>query len=162
MGIKHNQIKHQAEMKLKKSKPFLTTVTRVTDKTELSDEVDKVYPTLNIEQIKAEFKRPEANKNPKREYGRDDISHSDIPITIMDNENIFDDLPSTSRNIHKYIQLGLEGYPYYEHFKPSFKPTLYKKKQGKKFVGPRGTWMFDLMYFSDYNTKKHRKQVIYP
>ena len=37
LGIKHNQIKHQAEMKLKKSKPFLTTVTRVTYKTELSD-----------------------------------------------------------------------------------------------------------------------------
>ena len=70
-------------------------------------------------------------------------------------------MPSTSRNIHKYIQLGVTDYPYYEHFKPSFKPSLYNKSQAKKFVGPRGTWMFDLMYFSDYNTKKHRKQVIY-
>ena len=160
LGTKHDQIK-QAEMKINKSKPFLTTVTRVTDKTELSDEVDKVYPTINIDQIKAEFKRPEANKYPKRENGRNDITYPNIPITIMNNEKIFYDLPSTARNIHKYIQLGLEGYPYYEHFKPSFKPTLYKKNQAKKFVGPRGTWMFDLMYFSDYNIKRNRKQAIY-
>lgn len=161
LGIKHAEIKHQAELKLKKSKPFLTTVQRVTDKTELSDEVDKVYPTINIEQIKAEFKRPEANKNPKRQNGRDDLIKPSEPISLINNYNIFNDMPSTSRNIHKYIQLGVTGYPYYEHFKPSFKPSLYNKSQAKKFVGPRGTWMFDLMYFSDYNTKKHRQQVIY-
>ncbi len=161
LGIKHNEIRRQAEMKLKKSKPFLTTIVRPTDKIELSDEVDKVYSSLNIDEIKAQFKRPEANKNPKSENGRESLINKDAPINIQYNYQLFENLPSTARNINKYIKLGIENYPYYEHYKPSFKPTLYKKKQAKKFVGPRGTWMFDLMYFSDYNTKKYRKQAIY-
>lgn len=161
LGIKHNEINHQAEQKLKKSKPFLNTITTIKPETILSDEVDKLYKSDDLAQIKAEFKRPDPNKNPKVTNSRDDLINSATPVTIINNYDILNNLPSTSRNIYKYINLGIEGHEYYEHFKPNTKPTLYKKSQAKKFVGPRGTWMFDLMYFSDYNTKKYRKQAIY-
>ena len=160
LGIKHNELRHKAELKLKKSKPFLETIVKPSSEIELTDEVDKYYLADTIKEAKTEFKRTEANKNPKPNKGRDDMIGDGV-ISILGDYNLLESLPSTARNKYKYVELGLTNFPYYEYFKPLSKPTLYKKKQGKKFVGPPGTWMFDLMYFSDYNTKKYRKQAIY-
>lgn len=155
-------IKHTAELKLKKSKPFFDTIVKLTDNItdiELNSDVDNSYPIQDLKDIKTNFKRPEANKNPKRENARNSIKSKDKILFPHDLINV--EIPSSARNFNRYVDLGVENFPYYSYYKPNTRNTLYKKSQAKKFYGPRGTWMFDLMYFSDYNTKKHRRQAIY-
>ena len=171
----------ESELKLKKSKPFLAPLNRINEQSELTFETDQYYPVEYIAELKEQFKRPEPNKNPKRVNGRQRLTNKVITNGLSENLywKLFDDekyenefnidkindrmniIPSSARNLNKYLFGGLSGFNYYEHYKPKQGTNLYDKTKGKKFVGPPGTWMFDLMYFSDYNIKKNRQVATY-
>ena len=54
----------------------------------------------------------------------------------------------------KALTLGVTGFPYWEYFIPKpYRVNLYDKDQGKKHFNLPGTWMFDIMYFSNYGNK---------
>lgn len=160
------QIENSVKTKLHDTKPFFQTMERVNDNTELSYQTDAAFPLSDLETIRTEFKRAETNRNPKIANSRY-LVHNTVITDNIDQQKM-DLIPSNSRNMIKATILGLEGYPYWEFFKPQTKQyNLYDPKQGRKFYGEPGTWMFDLLYFTNYGRKKTKdknvvyKQVIY-
>ena len=153
-----------SEYKIRNSKPFFKSVGN--DKSELSYEFDAVYP-INEKQ-KITFQKPKQNENPDLKLAREYQINAKEPFTIYLDEEKMKLIPSNARNINKAINLGLTNYKYWDHFIPTlYKYDFYKKDEGKKHVGMPGTWMFDLMYFSNYgkknikNEKLKYKQAIY-
>lgn len=175
IGIKHNQT-HQSEHinQLKPARSVFRTLD-VKDNNELDIDLDKYY--LNDEEfddikgnleIQHSFKRPHTPVRPKRYEGRDYLRQNYHSVTNFLNKDYerrtkerFNTIPSTDKNQHKFINGIIEDFPYYNHYKPKTTINLFDKKQSKRFVGDFGTWMFDLMYFSDHNPVKVRNQVIY-
>lgn len=161
IGSKHVITERSEENSLRKRNSFFDFNEDITEDSEIVDALENPY----IEEKQTLFKRPEPNVNPKTSRGRSDlISNGKIIYTDGDDsfESRLQELPSSARNSRRFIDLALENYDYADYYKPhATRSTLYKKEQAKKFYGPRGTWMFDLMYFKDYNNKQHRKSAVY-
>ena len=151
-----------SEYKLRNSKPFFKTVGD--ESSELSYEFDAVYPANTA---KITFQKAKQNENPRLNPARSAMR--DKIITTYVDQNKLNLIPSNAKNGYKAIILGMNGYKYWDHFKPTpYNYDFYDKSQGKKHVGMPGTWMFDLMYFSNYGNKKLKtdsdlkyKQAIY-
>ena len=163
-GVNHPEHYVRTDVKLHKSKPFLEpSVIDVDDSTELTEETD-LYVTPDERKM---FSRPEPNKNPKIVNAVQDLNsiHEPILPQMMEYDermkSIFDRIPSVNRNTKKYINLSSSNYDYADYFKPKSYKNLYDKSKAKMFVGPPGTWMFDIMYFSDHNIKKYRQYSKY-
>lgn len=153
---------------LRESYSFFETVGD--DDSELSYEFDAVYPENLSKTQKITFQRAKTNKNPNLKPGRTILPIDDLVVTNDVDDETMKLIPSNSRNWKKALKMGLTGFKYWEHFMPTpYNFNLYEKSQGKKFYGPPGTWMFDLMYFSNYGSKQIKdqsnplkyKQVIY-
>ena len=160
IGEKLNRIK-TAEYKLKQSKPFLQELNKtITDESDLSYELAQYYP-VGKKTVIHELAEP--NKKAKLTSGRSLLNPEKgndhfININYKKEAKKLDLIPSSARNFNRYFKLGIQNHPYYSHFKPSFKETnLYNKKQGKKLYGVPGTWMFDIIYFSNHG-KKNKKE----
>ena len=176
IGITHNRSQttsqttsevseESTESTLRRTKNFFELNENITEDSEIVDAVEEgiVTPTVATPTT---FKRPEPNIHPKTSRGRDDLITKDKIIYVEGDDSFkrrLEELPSSARNSRRFIDLSLyDNYDYTSYFKPhTTKSTLYKKEQAKKFYGPRGTWMFDLMYFKDYNNKTYRKTASY-
>lgn len=155
---------------MRESRPFSESVDDDDDDFELSYEFEAVDPSLFPETQEITFQRANQNKKPKTRLGRSMLADPDEPITSDFRFN--DDLkyiPSNARNRMKALTMGINDFKYWRQFIPkSNSVNLYKKEHGKKHVNVPGTWMFDLMYFSNFGkknideSKEHAyKQVIY-
>lgn len=149
-----------SEYTIRKSKPFLESLEEVTEESELTSELNEIYPSHIIKDVKKFHAEANKNKKLKLKDGRDLVKkyklNSDIIISPSYLKDIKDIklLPSINRNYNKYFKLGFKDHPYYEHYKPLNKEiNLYDSKQGKKFYGVPGTWMFDIIYFSNHGKK---------
>lgn len=160
IGSTHVVTNRAQETNLRKGKNFFDLNE---DITEDSDIVDALEAPYKEDKSQIHFKRPEPNQNPKTSNGRNDLDGYSKIITpyININDDRLSEIPSSARNFKRFFDLSLDKYDYASYFKPHPTKTLYKPKQAKKFYGPRGTWMFDLMYFKDYNVKQHRKTAVY-
>ena len=152
------------EYKLRNSKPFFQTINQISDDSELSYELDAVYPVKDMKEVRAEFKRAQSNKNPKWEDSRERLFKKGYGTAIVTRDidpKRLELIPSTARNANKAVLLGVDNYKYWDKFKPISKQhNLYDPKQGKKFYGPPGTWMFDILYFSNYGSKKTKDKKL--
>lgn len=138
---------------LRVSNPFFESVGD--DDSELSYETDAVCPSGIPKKQKTEFQRAKQNKNPNASPGRSILNDPNEPITFDHQYNKdLKYIPSNARNRMKALTMGINGFEYWEHFIPKqYKYNLYKKEHGKKHVNVPGTWMFDLMYFSNFGFK---------
>lgn len=124
------------------------------DDSELSYEFDAVYPEDMAKTQKITFQRAKTNTNPNLRPGRSILPDDDPVVTTYLDDEILELIPSNARNKKKALTMGFTGYRYWQHFIPTpYKFNFYDKNQGKKHVNRPGTWMFDLMYFSNYGRK---------
>ena len=76
-------------------------------------------------------------------------------VISLDDEllNKYERVPSINRSNQEYIFRKLietSEHPLYtDYYKPKSKNNLFKKDEANKFCGPRHSWMFDIMYFSN-------------
>lgn len=148
------QPRHMNVRPMKKKKEIEST-----DMTSLDDSQSDV-------QIEPEI-FPSRNVFPTRYNARNDLNSEVITHDLNrfnqrskeEQEKIkekYDLIPSTDKSLHKYLKFYLKGdEKTSEHYKPDIYQTLYRPDEAKKIVAPSKTWMFDVMYFSDYNGKKN-------
>lgn len=83
---------------------------------------------------------------------------SDNVINLNTNLNkIFNEIPSVDRSRRQYELMRQLPSIYTKdpnYFKPLSKHNLYDPSISKKHVGPRHSWMFDIIYFNDHNKNK--------
>lgn len=140
------------DYQMRESRPFFESVGD--DDSELSYEFDAVYPSDIPKTQKITFQRPKTNKNPNSRPGRSILEDPTEPITFDYDYNL-KYIPSNSRNRMKALTMGINDFKYWQHFIPKpYSVNFYNKEQGKKHVNVPGTWMFDLMYFSNFGDKK--------
>lgn len=164
--------KTEIDEKIKNSKPFLKRVGN--SNSDLSYESDSWFPLPPIENIdkktiakyKTSFIQPKSNSNPNVKSARDQlVEKQDVRLVnhTLDEEDkeILKVIPSNARNKRKALRSQILKYKYYFGFLPKpYQINLYDKDQGKKHYNRPGTWMFDIMYFSDFN-RNGRNQAIY-
>lgn len=164
--------KTEIDQKIQKSIPFLKIVGN--SNSDLSYESDSWFPLppyeaddlKTITKYKTSFIQPKTNIKPNLTSARDKlVEKNDIKLVTngyFDNQDILKVIPSNARNNRKAIELYLLKYKDWNKFLPKhYDINLYDKDQGKKHYNRPGTWMFDIIYFSDFNTKVKRKQAMY-
>lgn len=168
-----------SDYKMQNSKEYLKRLHKdISNDTELSLEEDAFYPEMDLKEIRdklriepmntqsqttsqIEFKRASRNVNPQVENAREFVWGSGNIITNKVNKDYLNLIPSTARDPRKAINLMTNDYEYWNQFMPKNKGTnLYKPKQGKKFYSMPNTWMFDLMYFSNFGSKKIKNEKL--
>lgn len=83
---------------------------------------------------------------------------SDNVISLSNKLNkIYNEIPSVDRSRRQYNLMRQLPTIYSKdpkYFKPLSKHNLYDPSISKKHVGPRHSWMFDIIYFNDHNKNK--------
>ena len=152
LSLSHMKVKRTLENLNNQTRSFFETVGD--EDSELSYESDAVYPENMSQNQKIIFQRAKSNKNPLARDGRSILLDRYEPITVYINDDDLKYIPSTAKSKKKAISMILDNLNNWEYFMPTpYSVNLYDKDQGKKHVNLPGTWMFDIMYFSNYGNQ---------
>lgn len=128
-----------------------------------SDLIEKEKPQRNKGH---KFQKASKNQNPLLKDARADINYKAATLVYHPQQNRsqidykLSLIPSTDKDYRQYSNLELRNYQYRDYYLPPQGTTLYRKDEGKMFVAPPKTWMFDITYFNDNQYKQNEVNVL--
>ena len=93
---------------------------------------------------------------------RDKLENKVIRFTDF-HQKVVKNVPSNARDFRRYVKMKYYNHPHYQHYAPTLKNfDFYKPEEGKKFYANPDTWMFDIIYFSNYGNKRKAEELENP